>query len=366
MLTIVSIVAIFVGGPLVWALIIAATVLLMVNALMSIAQGKDAWGELIMLGIGLIPGGRLLGLAVKGVDLMARAGSLGARAASLIRVSAAAVTRLGNAGVKLVVGTLNRAADAVLPRLMPLLRSGASAAIQRLDSLMNPKWLSHFGSDPTAAGLHGLPGHSAPGGAGHPAAPSGTQGMMVPPRDPAVVAAEHAQVSTGYQADFWAAKDFPAGHRIAMGLNVPADLNPYSEIAATAHTGFSMSPDLPGQLGNDSIAVAHALQIEPNINLGHRHFIGFFESTVPTHGAEAIALNNVRKVDANGVDQFLGDGGGAQEFHPEFLQKLDQGDFIYTDSHRNPLPFQIFRDDDGVPTAAAFYPSRPQHVIHLS
>ena len=74
-LTIVSIVAIFVGGPLVWALILAATVLLLVNALLSIAQGKDAWGELILLAVGLIPGGRLLGLAVRGLSSVGRLGA---------------------------------------------------------------------------------------------------------------------------------------------------------------------------------------------------------------------------------------------------------------------------------------------------
>ncbi len=49
-LTIVSVLAIFVGGPLVWALILAATVLLVVNALLSLARGKAAWGELALLG----------------------------------------------------------------------------------------------------------------------------------------------------------------------------------------------------------------------------------------------------------------------------------------------------------------------------
>ncbi|GAA2081734.1 hypothetical protein GCM10009840_17080 [Pseudolysinimonas kribbensis] len=61
-LTIVSIVAIFVGGPIVWAIIAAATALLVLDALMSIAQGKNAWGELAMLAIGLIPGGKVLAL----------------------------------------------------------------------------------------------------------------------------------------------------------------------------------------------------------------------------------------------------------------------------------------------------------------
>jgi len=89
-LTIVSIVAIFVGGPLVWALIIAATVLLLVNALMSIAQGKDAWGELALLAIGLIPGGRLLALGAGA----ARVASAAFRASSLAMRLTPSIERL--------------------------------------------------------------------------------------------------------------------------------------------------------------------------------------------------------------------------------------------------------------------------------
>jgi len=73
--TVVSIVAIFVGGPLVWALILAATILLVVDALLSIAQGKDAWGELALLAVGMIPGGRLLGLAARGLSSVGRVGA---------------------------------------------------------------------------------------------------------------------------------------------------------------------------------------------------------------------------------------------------------------------------------------------------
>ena len=82
-LTIVSIVAIFVGGPLVWALILAATILLVVNALLSIAQGKDAWGELILLAVGLVPGGRLLGLAIKGVEAVDRVSTVASHVAAM-------------------------------------------------------------------------------------------------------------------------------------------------------------------------------------------------------------------------------------------------------------------------------------------
>jgi hypothetical protein len=64
----------------VWALIIAATVLLLVNALMSIAQGKDAWGELALLAIGLIPGGAILGA-------VARVASTTSRVAMILRTA---------------------------------------------------------------------------------------------------------------------------------------------------------------------------------------------------------------------------------------------------------------------------------------
>lgn len=100
-LTIVSIVAIFVGGPIVWAVIAAATVLLMVNALLSIAQGKNAWLELGLLAVGLIPGGRLLAMA----------GTAGHAA-----IAAMAVTRVGERIAPAVVRageSLSRVADGV-------------------------------------------------------------------------------------------------------------------------------------------------------------------------------------------------------------------------------------------------------------
>lgn len=95
-LMIVTIVAIFVGGPLVWALIIAATVLLMVNALMSIAQGKDAWGELALLAIGLIPGGAVLGALAKAASIASRV-SMIAKTASVVReaIEASGAARAG-------------------------------------------------------------------------------------------------------------------------------------------------------------------------------------------------------------------------------------------------------------------------------
>jgi len=93
-LTVLTIVFLIVGGPLVWALIIAATVLLIVDALMSIAQGKDAWGELALLAVGLIPGGRVVELAgtafrsasaaVSGLNLASRLTPAAERVSGLI------------------------------------------------------------------------------------------------------------------------------------------------------------------------------------------------------------------------------------------------------------------------------------------
>jgi len=136
-LMIVTIVAIFVGGPLVWALIIAATVLLMVNALMSIAQGKDAWGELALLAIGLIPGGRLMELGATAFRAAA-AGVTGMRAAihlaPVIERIGAAVTRAGSAirdgAVALRDGAA--AASGSLRTVLTSLRSGEHA--------LGPEW----------------------------------------------------------------------------------------------------------------------------------------------------------------------------------------------------------------------------------
>ncbi len=96
-LTIVSIVAIFVTGPLIWAIILAATLLLIVNALLSIAQGKDAWGEFALLVVGIIPGGRLLGLAVRGLSRAGRAGVAVAHGSELIAKAASRIIEIGSA-----------------------------------------------------------------------------------------------------------------------------------------------------------------------------------------------------------------------------------------------------------------------------
>jgi uncharacterized protein YukE len=102
-LTVLSIVFMIIGGPLVWALIIAASILLIVDALMSIAQGKNAWLELSLVVVGLIPGGRVIGMAGRGVETLGRIGVAGEHMASSINAIAGAV-RAGSNSITHVVG----------------------------------------------------------------------------------------------------------------------------------------------------------------------------------------------------------------------------------------------------------------------
>lgn len=116
--TVVGIIAIFIGGPIVWALLLAATALLLLNALMQIAQGKDAWFELATLAIGLIPGGALLAAGGRIVTGISRLGAFGARIAStigavtnVVRAGTAFVARVGTAiaaGVSAAIGRVQR------------------------------------------------------------------------------------------------------------------------------------------------------------------------------------------------------------------------------------------------------------------
>jgi hypothetical protein len=86
-LTIVSILAIFLGGPLVWAIILAATLVLIVNALLAIAQGDDAWGELALLAVGLIPGGATAAAGLRVASEIGRAATIASRLKSAERAA---------------------------------------------------------------------------------------------------------------------------------------------------------------------------------------------------------------------------------------------------------------------------------------
>lgn len=134
-LTIVSIVAIFVGGPLVWALIIAATVILLADALMKAAQGQDMTMTIVLLLVGLIPGGRALTSVAHIAGVFRSAGSvargLGAVGIHLLSVSKGAVLDLVRslkpAALVNTAHELQKGAIGLFPGLTSMVRSIPSA-----------------------------------------------------------------------------------------------------------------------------------------------------------------------------------------------------------------------------------------------
>jgi hypothetical protein len=118
-LTIVSIVAIFVGGPLVWALIIAATLVLVADALMQMSEGKDMTLTLILLVVGLIPGGRAISSAAKIADAF-RAGE------GVLGGLKGVALELGNATKSALIGTirsLQKSVVGLVPGVVSVLHS---------------------------------------------------------------------------------------------------------------------------------------------------------------------------------------------------------------------------------------------------
>jgi len=123
-LTIVSIVAIFVGGPLVWALIIAASVVLIADALMQASEGKDVTWTLVFLLVGLIPGGRAISSAAKIADAF-RAGD------GVLGGLKGVGLELGNATKTALIGTirsLQKSVVGLVPGVVSVLHSLPNAA----------------------------------------------------------------------------------------------------------------------------------------------------------------------------------------------------------------------------------------------
>jgi hypothetical protein len=118
-LTIVSIVAIFVGGPLVWALIIAATVLLLADALMKAAQGQDMTMTIVLLLVGLIPGGRALTSVAKIAEVF-RSGSSVAHGVGLVGIHLASVSK---GALVTTINSLRKSAMGLVPGITSAVRS---------------------------------------------------------------------------------------------------------------------------------------------------------------------------------------------------------------------------------------------------
>ena len=118
-LTIVSIVAIFVGGPIVWAIIAAATLVLIADALMQMSEGKDMTLTLILLVVGLIPGGRAISSAAKIADAF-RAGD------GILGGLKGVALELGNATKSALIGTirsLQKSVVGLVPGVVSVLHS---------------------------------------------------------------------------------------------------------------------------------------------------------------------------------------------------------------------------------------------------
>jgi uncharacterized protein YukE len=118
-LTIVSIVAIFVGGPLVWALIIAATVVLLADALMKAAQGQDMTMTIVLLLVGLIPGGRALTSVAKIAEVF-RSGTSVAHGLGLVGLHLVSVSK---GALVTTINSLHRSAMGLVPGVTSVLRS---------------------------------------------------------------------------------------------------------------------------------------------------------------------------------------------------------------------------------------------------
>jgi hypothetical protein len=119
-LTIVTIVAIFVGGPLVWAIILAATIVLLADALMQMSEGKDMTMTIVLLLVGLIPGGR-------GITSLGRLASAFRAGDSALKGGALVLKELALVAPKnAIVGTirsLQRARVGLVPGVVSMIRS---------------------------------------------------------------------------------------------------------------------------------------------------------------------------------------------------------------------------------------------------
>jgi len=249
-LTIVSIVAIFVGGPLVWALIIAATVLLLADALMKAAQGQDMTMTIVLLLVGLIPGGRALTSVAHIAGVFRSAGSvargLGAVGIHLLSVSKGAVLDL--------VRSLKPAA---LVNTAHELQKGAIGLFPGLTSMVHsiPGAIAH-----SAAMTHGPISflHELKSTMGNDFALGSAKGwadhvMGIAADDPAGAAALWQRGGGYHEADQWSNTLIEGGETFEAGVG-----GPVSNFAFDGGSAASLGHDLNdiaagGQIGSGGV-----------------------------------------------------------------------------------------------------------------
>ncbi len=114
---VVAVVALFVGGPIVWGILLAASAVLLADSLLTYANGEGSLWDVGLAALGVIPGGKLLtGLGkiigtVKAGEHVLAAGARGLTAARAALRGAATGLRSG-AGRVLTVGARAGSADA--------------------------------------------------------------------------------------------------------------------------------------------------------------------------------------------------------------------------------------------------------------
>jgi len=300
-LTIVSIVAIFVGGPLVWALIIAATVLLLADALMKAAQGQDMTMTIVFLLVGLIPGGRALSSAAKIADVF-RSGSSVAHGLGLVGMHLVSVSK---GALVTTVNSLRRSAMGLVPGVTSVLRSfphelAASAGASPIKFVS--QMVDGMKSDYNVAANAAWANHVADLGS-----------------DPAKVATLWQQGGGAYHdADPWANTMSDPGEVFEMGVGGPAS-NFVLKDGSSASVGFDLNAVMDGaQVGRSG--PANELRTDM--------------LRVMTPGAEPMAT---AVVSANTA---FGHGGMTEGFFTDIAVKLKEGNVVPVSVHDG-LPLHV-------------------------
>jgi cellobiose-specific phosphotransferase system component IIA len=293
-LTIVSIVAIFIGGPLVWAIILAATIVLIADALMQASEGKDMRLTIVLLLVGLIPGGR-------GITSLGRLAGAFRAGGGVLKGGALVLKELAIVAPKnAIVGTirsLQQARVGLIPGVVSMIRSIPSIVG---DARHTPigfigDVVSNLKSDYNLAVTGAWRSHIAAVGSVDP-----------------VGAAKLSQGGSIYSG----VDDFD------VGLVSPGD---HIHVGAGgAMGGFASDPVVLGhaQALGDPNAVVHDMwgqvQVARSDDYGLRSGLFDFQPTTDFLTADGIAAANPH----------LGPGGGYQRFIPDIDAKLWNGDVV--------------------------------------
>jgi len=329
-LTIVSIVAIFVGGPLVWALIIAATVLLLADALMKAAQGQDVTMTIVLLLVGLIPGGRALTSVAKIADVF-RSGSTVARGLGLVGVHLLSVSKIAIAST---ARSVQRSAVGLIPGVTSVLR-GIPGAFGAAGSMRAPVTFlkdlsSTIRSDFQLGSAKGWTDHLVALGDRNPAA-----------------AAKIWQTGGGYHGtDLWVNSSLPASDRAGN-----AEIHTFEAGAGGAVSNFVLDGGTAASRHGNLNSIWDGAQVgrsgaEPTVGRIDSLRNGMY--TLQTTGSADIPIAHSL---AQANPQF-GSGMLHQTYFPNMTSNLREGHVVVI-SNATGLPLPVtFKDDRAFVTLA--------------